>query len=99
MSDAMSRPELPPRPEPTGFKGEFSYAYGYTHAQLDAYARLAIAAYIDEMAKCGFVLVPLEPTREMEYAWHNGRTSTHQRFRERWRNALAAAPKPEDADG
>src|SRR5882762_11459977 len=35
-----------------------------------------------------FVLVPLEPTPEIEHAWYNGPTSTHNRFREHWRNAL-----------
>jgi len=42
----------------------------------------------------GWVWVPEEPTKEIEYAWHNGHVSTHQRFRERWRNALAAASVP-----
>jgi len=43
-----------------------------------------------------FVLVPLEPTPEIEHAWYNGPTSTHNRFREHWRNALAAALKPSE---
>lgn len=42
----------------------------------------------------GWKLVPVEPTEEMQFSWNNGKTSTHQRLRERWVNALAAAPTP-----
>lgn len=42
----------------------------------------------------GYVLVPVEPTKEMIWAFDNGPTSTHQRFRERYRNMIAAAPTP-----
>ncbi len=43
-------------------------------------------------AQEGYVMVPREPTEAMQYAYHNGPTSTHQRFRERYRNMLTALP-------
>ena len=46
----------------------------------------------------GHVRVPVEPTEEMEYAFHNGQTSTHQRFRERYRNMLSARPDAKRAE-